>query len=117
MKVNSEQDKRLELSKTNFVKTINGNMKILNNLVNDYTKNHHDLIHHQLNMPNASVGTFPHSPFLPSDQYSLKSVHSVIDDLPSATRAPTGAMEAKSKKDDVVNTEAFIIHSDHLKEA
>lgn len=46
MKLSSEQDKRLELSKTNFVKTINGNMKTLNNLVNDYTKNQHDLIQH-----------------------------------------------------------------------
>lgn len=87
--MSNEQDKRFELSKTNFVNTINGNMKTLNNLVIDYTKNQHDLIHHQLNMASASVGTFPHSPFIPSEQYSLKSVQSVIDDLPSATRLPS----------------------------
>jgi len=44
--VNSEQDRRLEQSKNQFVKTINGNMKTINNLVNEYTTRTHDVIFH-----------------------------------------------------------------------
>jgi O-acetylhomoserine/O-acetylserine sulfhydrylase-like pyridoxal-dependent enzyme len=51
---------------------------------------------------------------LQSEQFSLKSVISVTDDLASVAHAPGSALVGNNKKDDVDNTEAFIIHSDHL---
>lgn len=82
--VSSEHERRLEQSK----KTINVNMKTINNLVNEYTQQTHEVIFNQLNQASASVGTIPPSPMLASEQYSLKSVLSVIDDLQSVAHLP-----------------------------
>ena len=111
---------RLEINKEHFVKTINGNMKTLNNLVNDYTTHTHDVIEKQLNsQPTRSshihVSQLSMSPIKdpkPSEVFSMNSVQS----MPSKSKDGNGVV-SRNGKDDVDDTEAFITHSDHLAKA